>query len=216
MTYNKEMEQPRRPISEMLGPNLQGAMKAADNVRAAEIIQGMATEQTERAGWAEAIGVRLQLRDFCVTQKGAIARLQPEQGSSLEVTVKHYLQAADHQLLLITGGHGRHETDISGQTLKNVRIGRMSHELQTRTPASATEFLRYFSGQDANDYLPADVLAQRAVTVRQAIVESLWPAAQAEYESAGRSTAERELMAAGAEVNNQLDDVIGQVLRWDN
>ncbi len=128
MRYNNNMEPQIPKVRTILSPELIHSLEAQDGTNLMEHVSRLKQEDSPTAVWAEAIGTRLQIRDFLVQQKGGLAALQANQDLDLKQNVANYLHAFDSNLTTLTGHYGRDRPPATPQQLKETRLDRLTRE----------------------------------------------------------------------------------------
>lgn len=203
--------EPQKPkVSSMFSHELARSLEENDSVTLVEQLTSLREENTPTAMWAEAVGTRLQIRDFLVQQKGGLAALHSSQGQNMRENVANYLHGIDTGLTILTGDYGQDMPPATPQQLKEARLGRLTQE-------PAEKLLRLISGfstQDSDAVLSASDLIDRTIAIRHDIVERLWTATQS-YNEGFAMAAAQELDIEMTAVNDSLNNQISTILVWD-
>ena len=211
MRYTKNMEPQAPKVRSLFSGELVDVLDAKDCHALVEQIGRLTTEDSPAATWAEALGTRLQIRDFLVTQKTGLAELMANQEPNLKQNITNYLHGLDTDLTSLTGDYGQDRPPATPQMLKEARIGRLTHE-----PAdSLVSIVAGFSEQETSHMLLPGDLVNRTLSIRDGIVERLWSAAQS-YNEGDTAIAQQELHGEAFAVNNSLDTYIGTILVWED
>lgn len=210
MRYTNNMEPQIPNVRSMLSGELAHALEVEDGVTLAEQLSHLKEENSPTAAWAEAIGARLQIRDFLVQQKGGLAALQANNHPDLRQNIANYLHSLDTDLSTITGHYGQDRAPATTQELKDARLVRLTQE-----PADKlVELTVGFSSQDSDKVLSADYLIVRTINIRNDVVECLWSAAQS-YSEGSVDIAKQELDIGISAVNSDFDTQISTILTWE-
>src|SRR5690349_11030005 len=103
MSYTYNMEPRPDSMRAMFNHDMLTALTDANGVMLAKELQNLKAESSPVAGWAEAVGTRLQIRDFLLKQKGQIAGLRTDEHTDLRQDVTGILKQIDEDLSVVTG-----------------------------------------------------------------------------------------------------------------
>jgi len=210
MSYNVNMEPRPLLIRDILSPEFTGAIQNQDSGAVVGYLENLAIEDSPAAKWAEALGTRLQIRDFLMRQKGGLASLHSSQTPNIQQSIREYFHGMDDNLVELTGQDQHKDLSEPRESLKTSRIKRLTQENGQRL----LELVDGFSHQEVDKILDADRLVDRAIDVRNGVVERLWSAALT-YQEGDPAMAHLELDNEATEVNNDFDRLIGGILRWE-
>ena len=207
MRYTKNMEPQIPKMRTMFNGELAHSLEAKDGTTLAEQLSRLKNESSPTAVWAEAIGTRLQIRDFLVQQKGGLAALHANQNPDMKQNISNYLSGLDAQLSSLSGQYGQDRAPATAQELKDARLARLTQE-----PADKLLYLTdHFSYQDSDKVLSADKLVDLTIDIRNDVVTRLWSAAQT-YNEGSTDIAQHELGIELSAVNNNFDQQISTIL----
>jgi hypothetical protein len=194
----------------MLSPEIVHSIDTKDGQSLVAQLGKLIEVNSPTATWAEAIGTRLQIRDFLLQQKGNLAALQTNQDPDIRQNVTNYLHIFDADLTSLTGQYGQDRPPLTPHQLKSNRLSRL-----TQLPTNKLmELASGFSYLTDDRQLGADDLIQRTVNIRNDVVEQLWSAAQS-YNEGDIGVAQKELEFATSTVNDNIDIQISTILAWE-
>lgn len=203
-------------VEDILEPTLLHAINTANAEGMIMSIHTATLEHSPTGEWLEAVGTRLQLRDFFVVQKGELTSLSSGE-TPLGNRIDEYLQGLDvgvndikHPTVIDNGGHVSPE-----EARRTASIARVAREVQVRTPKSAAKLLSYFSEQEVDSMMSVARLEYELDNIRNGVVERLWSVVQTTLEG-DRQTAQQELLQQTEAVNELLDNALLSVLKWRN
>lgn len=210
MRYNNNMEPKIPKVRSGLSPELADSLKYRDSLLLNKQLELLKELDSPPAAWAEAIGTRLQIRDFLVQQKANLAKLHSNEEPNLRQNVANYLYALDTSLTGLTGDYGQDRAPETAQQLKENRIDRLMREPSN----SLLELAIGFSAQDSDKVLSAGSLVARTIDIRNGVVERLWSPALS-YTEGDIQIAHEELDTEILTVNSNFDRQISTILLWD-
>jgi len=210
MSYTMNMEPKPSLIRDFLSREFTTAIQNQDSGAVAGYLESLAVEDSPASKWAEAVGTRLQIRDFLLQQKGGLASLHSTQSPDIQQSIREYFQGMDTNLAGLTGQSQYKDSPEPRESIKAARIKRLTQENGQRL----LELVDGFSHQEVDKILDADSLVGRAVDIRNGVVERLWSAAQT-YQEGDPATAHHELDNEAAEVNKDFDRLLESILRWE-
>lgn len=210
MRYTNNMEPGTKKVRSILSHELAHSIESKDGASLVDQLSRLKDEESPTAVWAEAIGTRLQIRDFLVQQKNSLLSLRANQTPDLRQDVTDYLHALDAGLSTLTGYYGQERSPATPKELKIARLDRLTIE-----PAdNLVELTAAFSSQDSDKVLPAGDLVDRTVNIRNDVVERLWSAAQT-FNEGDPALARTEFDQESSAVNDNFDQQIGTILAWE-
>lgn len=209
MRYTMNMEPQVPKVRSMFNSEMARSLEAKDCNILVKELSSLKEVNSPIANWAEAIGTRLQIRDFLLQQKGGLATLQDNFDPDIRLKVTNYLNNFDSDLSILTGDYNQDSHSMTTLQLKEVRLDRLMREPSTKL----LELMIGFSSQDSDKVLSSDELVSRTVDMRNDFVERLWSAAQS-YSEGNIDIARHELSVEMLAINSDLDTQISSLLKW--
>jgi len=167
----------------------------------------LARQDTLATNWVEAIGTRLQIRDFLIQQKSGLASLYSRPSIDLAQSIGNFFKDMDTSLGVLSGQELSKNNVERREQLKTSRIERLGQEDRQRL----LYLVEGFSHQEIDNMLSADSLIDRTVEVRNEVIERLWSVAQT-YNEGQVDLARQEFNIEAAAINNDFDQFVGSIL----
>jgi len=207
MRYTMNKEPRAMLIREVLDKKFSAAIDNKDGEVVADCIRELARQDTLATNWVEAIGTRLQIRDFLIQQKSGLASLYSRPSIDLAQSIGNFFKDMDTSLGVLSGQELSKNNVERREQLKTSRIERLGQEDRQRL----LYLVEGFSHQEIDNMLSADSLIDRTVEVRNEVIERLWSVAQT-YNEGQVDLARQEFNIEAAAINNDFDQFVGSIL----
>jgi len=207
MRYTMNKEPRAMLIREVLDKKFSAAIDNKDGEVVADCIRKLARQDTLATNWVEAIGTRLQIRDFLIQQKSGLASLYSRPSIDLAQSIGNFFKDMDTSLGVLSGQELSKNNVERREQLKTSRIERLGQEDRQRL----LYLVEGFSHQEIDNMLSADSLIDRTVEVRNEVIERLWSVAQT-YNEGQVDLARQEFNIEAAAINNDFDQFVGSIL----
>ena len=201
MRATDKSEVPR--IRALLDSAMARAIDDEDAATLRSLIEGHQTALPLVQTWLEALGARLEIRDFLIGQRDGLTDLGSSSGGFIGERIRSFLQHLDQSLGNLVG------LPDHGGVLRSRRLERLRKEPDDSLLLLAGEFTKQSS--DSSVLFP-DRLIRHTREVRDNIVEQLWPVDSTLRES-GEQAAQQELSAAITRLRTDISDHIQNVTR---
>ena len=193
-----------------------GALEAAVRDRNSDAVLAAVESAPADDSVIEAIGLRLQLKDYWLGRKAMLAQtFNDTESQPFDEAVKAMLHSADTELARLAGAAGPDETDAAQTStqLAELRKQRLIDELANKQPEDRVAFMERFGMHTMNDIARPDELVAWTRTWRNETVEIAWDAVKSYREEGGLTEPVlRKIGNTALALNNTYNQLINGVV----